>query len=61
MNLMRRVFWNSAAQLGGKLVVLASMVLSVRLTTGYLGPAGDRKSTRLNSSHWITSRMPSSA
>ena len=23
--------------------------------------AGDRKSTRLNSSHWITSRMPSSA
>ena len=22
---------------------------------------GDRKSTRLNSSHWITSRMPSSA
>lgn len=40
MNLMRRVFWNSAAQLGGKLVVLASMVLSVRLTTGYLGPAG---------------------
>ena len=25
------------------------------------GPEGDRKSTRLNSSHWITSRMPSSA
>ena len=25
------------------------------------GPVRDRKSTRLNSSHWITSRMPSSA
>jgi len=27
---------------------------------GYL-PEGDRKSTRLNSSHWTLSRMPSSA
>ena len=26
-----------------------------------VGTYGDRKSTRLNSSHWITSRMPSSA
>ena len=26
-----------------------------------LSSAEDRKSTRLNSSHWITSRMPSSA
>ena len=26
-----------------------------------LGPRGDRKSTRLNSSHESTSRMPSSA
>jgi O-antigen/teichoic acid export membrane protein len=40
VNLTRRVFWNSAAQLGGKLVVLASMVLSVRLTTVYLGASG---------------------
>jgi O-antigen/teichoic acid export membrane protein len=40
MNLTRRVFWNSASQFGGKLVVLASMILCVRLTTGYLGPAG---------------------
>ena len=24
-------------------------------------PGGDRKSTRLNSSHWLLSRMPSSA
>ena len=35
------------------------------LTTGdptpLVGWATDRKSTRLNSSHWITSRMPSSA
>ena len=34
------------------------------LTSGAItgdGAAGDRKSTRLNSSHWITSRMPSSA
>ena len=33
-------------------------------THGYKGidrKLGDRKSTRLNSSHWITSRMPSSA
>ena len=29
--------------------------------TGIAGPTGDRKSTRLNSSHWITARMPSSA
>ena len=27
----------------------------------YRTSPGDRKSTRLNSSHWITSRMPSSA
>ena len=34
------------------------------LYAGYLsrvGPDGDRKSTRLNSSHTMTSRMPSSA
>ena len=27
----------------------------------HMGQIRDRKSTRLNSSHWITSRMPSSA
>jgi O-antigen/teichoic acid export membrane protein len=40
VNLTRRVFWNSAAQFGGKLLVLASMLLSIRLTTEYLGPRG---------------------
>ena len=35
-------------------LVLAAVVLAAACVA-------DRKSTRLNSSHWITSRMPSSA
>ena len=34
---------------------------SGKSTLMHLLVEGDRKSTRLNSSHWITSRMPSSA
>jgi O-antigen/teichoic acid export membrane protein len=37
VNLTQKVLWNTAAQLGGKLVMLAAMLLSVRLTTSYLG------------------------
>ena len=34
----------------------------IKAAMGLLGPDGlDRKSTRLNSSHWKQSRMPSSA
>ena len=35
--------------------------LSPRPGEGWRGGAGDRKSTRLNSSHTLASRMPSSA
>ena len=37
------------------------LLLLVTLLTGALAAASDRKSTRLNSSHVRTSRMPSSA
>ena len=40
---------------------LAAGALSDRYGRKPVLVAGDRKSTRLNSSHWITSRMPSSA
>ena len=39
-------------------------IFSIKPLTGFLlgfGWAGDRKSTRLNSSHTVVSRMPSSA
>ena len=60
------------AQRSGDTVADASALpLSVRMGNAivsyvaYIGktvwPSRDRKSTRLNSSHWITSRMPSSA
>ena len=42
--------------------ILGVDVKSLKLDQDRSGnPAEDRKSTRLNSSHWITSRMPSSA
>jgi O-antigen/teichoic acid export membrane protein len=40
VNLTQKILWNTGAQIAGKLVVLASMLLAVRLTTEYLGPAG---------------------
>jgi ABC-2 type transport system ATP-binding protein len=52
----------------GDRVVVDKLSLEVRKGSihGFLGPNGsgkttDRKSTRLNSSHRLTSRMPSSA
>ena len=39
----------------------ASKILGMKLVTPQTGPEGDRKSTRLNSSHIQKSRMPSSA
>ena len=46
-----------------QLVVLSGLVSPIILPTPKetLEQIVDRKSTRLNSSHWITSRMPSSA
>jgi hypothetical protein len=40
---------------------IATAPLLLRAGLSEHGLARDRKSTRLNSSHWITSRMPSSA
>ena len=37
------------------------LIVARRGSVGFDGLAGDRKSTRLNSSHESTSRMPSSA
>jgi O-antigen/teichoic acid export membrane protein len=37
VNLTQKVLWNTAAQIAGKLVMLAAMLVSVRLTTTYLG------------------------
>ena len=37
------------------------LAVSLNVATGYLGQLPDRKSTRLNSSHNVISRMPSSA
>ena len=39
----------------------ASLMWLVDAVTEYLQEGADRKSTRLNSSHWNKSRMPSSA
>ena len=38
-----------------------SIDIQPRTVTAFIGPSGDRKSTRLNSSHTDISRMPSSA
>ena len=45
----------------GSGVEVAMQLWSVHLLRDGLIARRDRKSTRLNSSHWITSRMPSSA
>jgi O-antigen/teichoic acid export membrane protein len=37
MNLTQRVLWNTGAQIAGKLVILVCTLVSVRLTTTYLG------------------------
>ena len=39
----------------------AKVVIKAQVLVGGRGKAGDRKSTRLNSSHMSESRMPSSA
>ena len=55
--------WDFITQVrwGGRLPV-AAIAEAVRLAQGaLLDPQGDRKSTRLNSSHGMSSRMPSSA
>ena len=44
----------------GRCLPLLSDILMIGLCT-YLTGGTDRKSTRLNSSHWKQSRMPSSA
>ena len=49
-------------EVGGRNVVQgASFVIAARDKVGLVGRNGDRKSTRLNSSHEGISRMPSSA
>ena len=50
-----------AAKIKGKGLVVGSVVAPVWFDASAGGDEKDRKSTRLNSSHWITSRMPSSA
>ena len=45
----------------GALLLKADMLLECREREGALGLYQDRKSTRLNSSHFVPSRMPSSA
>ena len=46
----------------GRIAELESKLANAQIIDpGQLHADGDRKSTRLNSSHWITSRMPSSA
>ena len=48
--------------IGARFRVLISYRLDLQKFSAYLGRVeGDRKSTRLNSSHVVTSRMPSSA
>ena len=42
-------------------IVAAAQVCSLGKNGGEVGILADRKSTRLNSSHWNKSRMPSSA
>ena len=64
-------FMEGARQaMSGPMLVVAVSLLSVgglardagfSVEIAVAGEPPDRKSTRLNSSHWITSRMPSSA
>ena len=58
------------ASIGVFLVVIILLVIILLVAKSYLSPSGevtitmngeDRKSTRLNSSHTLASRMPSSA
>ena len=56
--------WGPPADPGGAIAVLRRDGFRGRVAVLDLDAHphdGDRKSTRLNSSHWITSRMPSSA
>ena len=59
----RRAALTALAALASKGLTMLTLLVSVPLTMGYLGAErfGDRKSTRLNSSHIPLSRMPSSA
>ena len=50
-----------AAQLGRRRQLIVFLILTLVLGLAFLGIKGDRKSTRLNSSHIQKSRMPSSA
>ena len=70
---LARMFAHAAQQMGYATAVLdadpaspAGLIAHHHIRTGYLDAHGlaqlaDRKSTRLNSSHVVTSRMPSSA
>ena len=61
----RRRALDVATFAAGYLLPVAVVSLAYGRTLRFLwaavGPAGDRKSTRLNSSHTLASRMPSSA
>jgi len=48
-------------RLGTVMLVAATLAALGRVATGLHWPSQDRKSTRLNSSHTLASRMPSSA
>ena len=50
---------HGAVLLAGAVIAMAAQAISALVQVG--GSASDRKSTRLNSSHALTSRMPSSA
>jgi branched-chain amino acid transport system ATP-binding protein len=49
------------ANVAGKSTILKAVMGAQRASAGEILFQGDRKSTRLNSSHRLTSRMPSSA
>ena len=56
-------YWANAVLL--PFLIYAIAAIGLNILTGYCGQVslgtGDRKSTRLNSSHYRTTRMPSSA
>ena len=45
----------------GKKLIASTFAQTLQCEAGGVEPCGDRKSTRLNSSHTLASRMPSSA
>ena len=62
LNVMHRFASAAAASIFLNIAMMATLAVAVWFPTpGHAAAWGDRKSTRLNSSHVVTSRMPSSA